>query len=121
MILEQYKCENHSDFEFKSLLSLLSFVSLQGPFLPFLYYIVPIVTVYSTAFWLPFIYWEKIMTPMTLLKFSCFFAQAITSSYINQFMCVSSLVIPNSSLEAVREEQAEGMLLLQKNEIKECN
>jgi len=60
-LLTNYECENHQDFEFKSILSLFSFVSLQGIFLPFRYYILPTVIVYTITFWLAFTQGEKHM------------------------------------------------------------
>ena len=72
MLLSEYECENHDDFELKSLLTLLSFVSIHGLFLPFELFIIPLCAIYSTSFWMGFHFSEKKLTFTIVLKFTCY-------------------------------------------------
>ena len=62
------------------------------------------------------------------LRFACYFLQAVTAAYLNQFLCVTAFERQSSEpelLAEIRAKHAEGMILLksdcEEGKILECN
>ena len=113
------------EYRVASIIQVLSFTMLIGPFLTFEKVVIPVTTtIYSAAFWL--VYYTApecdILLYEAAFKFICYILLIFSVAYVSKVCMWTAFNNGNDLLNLIKDSHSDGLIIIEKNDkIKYCN